>query len=280
MATICPITDEKCPYNMTLNNDICEDELTCPIVDTSFRKIKHRKRSNNRKFKFKTLIYIITFLCACCLIYLSFFTNIFNPKESSVSPTNPTPTIASTSILETTKTTEEPLVLVNNYITTNTTETISTLEEIKITENAPLAPRRINIDSISIYAEIVNVPLNKYNLIETFSSKDIVSWYENSALPGETGNCILSGNKYFNNFTAVFNDLDQLVIGDLIIFTLDNGTKITQEIFDIILIEGSILPKSILALESESPLTTIISKTGSINKDTGDFERFIIILAK
>jgi len=273
MVTICPITNEKCPYNIALNNGTCEDQLTCPIVDTSFKKIKNRKKRSNKKNIKKLFLFISIFLFIAAIAYLLFFTDLLT-FEKKLSIPSLTPPIASP------KSSTGDVVLVNNQVPLNTKPSLSTkLEEIKTTENPPIEPKRIQIDSISIYAEIRQVSLNKYNLIETFPSKDIVSWFKDSYLPGEIGNCILSGNKYYNNFTAIFNNLDEIKIGDKIIFTLDNGIKITQEVYDIKIIEGNILPKSFLEADSGFPITTIISQTGDIIKETGNYENLIVILA-
>jgi len=278
MATICPITNEKCPYNKQLINGICEDQLTCPVVDTSFRKLKKKKKVVINKKVILISFYLFLILLLGVFTYIYFFTNIIivpnNNIAVSVTPSTPIPTPTSSDSNDT-----GLVVYINNNLNTNDTYKKVSLPDIPTTNKAATCVKRIRIDSLSIYAEIINVRLNKYNLIETYPSKNIVSWYEDSALPGKLGNCILLGNKYYNNFTAVFNNLDKINIDDEIVFTLDNGKKITQKVYDITYYKGDILPEIVLDLDTSFTVSTLISRAGQYNSETGDFDSFIVVKA-
>jgi len=271
MATICPITNERCPYKKQLINGICEDQLTCPIVDTSFRKMKKKKKwFHNKKFILISF-YSLLIILLMSFTYIYFFTNIIiSPTEVILPSATPTKTPSSDTGL---------VVYINNKLDINDTYKKVSLSEITPTNEAATCVKRIRIDSLSIYADTINVRLNKYNLIDTYPSKDIISWYENSALPGELGNCILLGNKYYNNFTAVFNNLDKIKIHDEIVFTLDNGKKITQQVYDITYYQGNILPEIVLDLDTSYTISTLISRAGQYNRETGDFDSFIVVKA-
>lgn len=267
LETICPLTEERCPYQKLLIDGVCDEQLTCPVVDVSFNKMRNPRKILSKK------ILIVSYYAALILIlsaftYVFFFTDYIrssNPSEISA----PIPSGND----------NEYVVLIDNDVSLAPVEIKPVLEEIPVTSEAPVAVKQIHISSLSVSAEVIGVGLNKYNLIEAFPSKDIVSWYEKSALPGEMGNCILVGSKYFNNFTAVFHGLDQLNVNDPITIVLDNGSKITQKVYDIVYYTGNILPEKVLDLEVSYPVTTLISKAGEIDLTTGDYDSFIVVLA-
>ncbi|MCK5811795.1 MAG: class F sortase [Clostridiales bacterium] len=272
MQTICPITNERCPYQKKLVNGVCEDQLTCPIIDVSFRKMKKKSRLLSEKtilISFYSLLIILLF----AFIYVFFFTNLITlPKvNESSSTTSPSPSPSETE--------EGFLVYIDKEIDEVTPYENNSLPLVPLSNEKASKVVRIKIDSLSLFALVESVSLNQYNLIETYPDKSVVSWYEGSHLPSEKGNCILVGNKYYNSFAAVFNQLDNVAINDQIIFTLDNGTTIVQTIYDIVIYNSTILPESIFKLDGSYPITTIISKTGNINKETGEYDSFIVVLA-
>ncbi len=270
MQTVCPITNERCPYQKKLVNGVCEDQLTCPIVDVSFRQLK-KKRKPLKKKAILISFYSLLALLLVAFIYVFFFTNLItSPKVSESTPT-PVPSPIESE--------EGFVVYINEEIDETTQYENNPLPLVPVSNDEASNVVRIKIDSLSIFALVKSVSLNQYNLIETYPDKSIVSWYEGSHLPSENGNCILVGNKYFDSFAAVFNQLDQIAINDQIIFTLNNGTTVVQTIYDIIIYNSPILPEVVFKLDGSYPITTIISKTGNINKDTGDYDSFIVVLA-
>ncbi|MBN2853820.1 MAG: class F sortase [Clostridia bacterium] len=268
METICPLTGERCPYQKLLIDGVCENQLTCPVVDVSFNQLNNPRKKLSRKL---ILIFYYTMLGLLLggFIYIFFFTDYLRNNDSAekgagISESND----------------NDIVVLISNDTSQTPVESSAVLEEIPVTDQAATAISQIKIDSLSAYAEVISVGLNQYNLIETFPSRDIVSWYGESALPGENGNCILVGNKYYNNFTAVFHDLDKIKINDDIILILDNGTRITQKVYDIVYYKGNILPEKVLNLDISYSVTTLISRAGELDQITGDYDSFIVVLAR
>lgn len=276
MQTVCPITNERCPYQKKLVKGVCEDQLTCPIVDISFRQLK-KKRKPLKKKTILIPFYSLLVLLLAAFIYVLFFTNLIISPQVSESTSTAKPT--STPMASPVESEEGFVVYINEDIDVTTKYENNVLPDVPLTSAKANSVVRIKIESLSLFARVLNVSLNQYNLIETYPDRNIVSWYEGSYLPGEEGNCILVGNKYFDSFAATFHQLDQVSINDQIIFTLDNGTSVVQTIYDIIIYNSPILPEAVLKLDGSYPITTIVSKTGNLNTETGDYDSFIVVLA-
>lgn len=74
---------------------------------------------------------------------------------------------------------------------------------------------RLAIDSIGVDAPVVAEGMNEENVPEVPLNGYEVAWYDFTAQPGTPGNAVFAGHKTWSG-EAVFYDLDQLQVGDIV----------------------------------------------------------------
>ncbi|MBN2558068.1 MAG: class F sortase [Clostridia bacterium] len=278
MAVKCPVTGKECPYLQKLETDVCPREHDCDAVKNSYSEII-KKPPASKKTVALIIAAILILLASILAVYLFVFSNGFpfgwnsqgknnpgNPSANQPETSTASPTQADGAAVETTSPpTSIPI------------PSKTALPPVPVTGEAALKPVRIESDDI--LAEIREVPLDQDGKIEVISSAEIVSWYEGSYLPGETGNCIIFGFRHFGGLAGALYPLDKLRTGDIIIFTLDNGLKVVQQVYDSIIYRDGFLPAEVFALDGDEPRTVIISETGNIDPTTGRYLDFIVVFA-
>lgn len=258
MKIICPVTKKKCPYLKKLETDLCHREHECDQVKDFYAGITKKPPSKRKRILIAGLIIIIiSTVLICFLIFKDFIfkNNNAGPSDSSD---------ASGIVISTTqKPSFEPL------------PTPSPLPAIPTTDVQATAPARLTIGSVE--SEIISVPLDSNSMIKVEQSPSVLSWYQGSSIPGQSGNCIIFGYKYYNGIVGVFHSLDSLKLGDSLTFTLDNGTRVSQTVYDIRVYRGGILDSDVLSIDFEGLRSVLISETGAINPNTGQYEDLVAL---
>ncbi|MFO7610948.1 MAG: class F sortase [Clostridia bacterium] len=276
MAVKCPVTNKDCPYLQKLETDVCPREHYCDAVKSSYSEIL-KKPPASRKATALILAAILILLLSALAVYLFVFSNGFPfgwNSQAENTPGNSLPNITGSPTPVPTQV-EGVVVETTSSPTAMPLPTQSALPPVPVTDEAAVKP--VRIESEDILAEVRNASLDEEGKISVISSAEIVSWYEGSHLPGESGNCILFGFKHYGGLAGAFFPLDKLRTGDTITFTLDNGLKVVQQVYDSIIYRNGFLPAEVLALERDEPRTVIISETGDINPDTGRYLDFIVV---
>jgi len=282
MSVICPVTNKECPYLKKLDTDICPREHDCDAVRESYSGMI-QKPPIPRKFLIILFSILLAAIIGVCIVYfivldgnLSFL-GLGKKASEETPPPNPTITAAPTPIATQEPTaTPDPTINPSHTPLPVTTPVPSKLPPVPVTSEAATKPVRIELEGQ--ISEINNVPLDENQNIDVLSTALIISWYEGSYIPGETGSSIMFGYKHFDGMAGVFYNLDKARDGDVIKFTLDNGMVIEQKVTETIICRDGYLPEDLLSLENESPRTVLISETGDIDPDTGRFKDLIVII--
>ena len=127
---------------------------------------------------------------------------------------------------------------------------------------------RLRIASIGVDAPLIYLNINAQGNMDVPSDPDLVAWYDFTAKPGlGTGNAVFSGHvDYINYGPAVFWDLTDVALGDLIEVQLRDGVIVQYEVTaaaDIPLAELDMA--EVLAATTDESITLITC--------TGDFVR-------
>jgi sortase (surface protein transpeptidase) len=85
-------------------------------------------------------------------------------------------------------------------------------------------PKQIRVDSLKINAPIVELGLNADRTLEVPSVASDVGWYRNSPTPGAVGASILVGHLDSVRGRAVFYDLKNIKVGDMIEIEREDGS--------------------------------------------------------
>jgi hypothetical protein len=142
---------------------------------------------------------------------------------------------------------------------------------------APLRPVSIEIPALKSSGQVYNVSLDENGSIMTLPFADAVFWYEGSAVPGSSGNCIIAGHKHFNGTAGILFGLDYLKAGDQVIFILENGTSVKQEVYKSVIYKDGVITDDIFNLDSDYPTTALVSRTGSYNPLTRQYNDIIAV---
>ncbi len=258
MKVICPVTKKECPYLKKLETDVCPREHECDQVRDSLAKITKRPPSTRKRLLIAALIIVLAL--AALVFFLAFDNLLFKGKDAPSTD----PSDFSGIVVETTRNPSfEPL------------PTPSPLPEIPVTGEQALAPARLVIGDEEW--EILPVPLDENGMIEVAHYPDILSWYHGSAIPGQSGSCIIFGYKYYSGIAGAFRSLDSLKPGDSLTFTLDNGANVIQTVYNVRVYRDGALDDDALSVSGEDSRTVLISETGSIDPTTGQYEDLVAV---
>lgn len=284
MSVICPVTNKECPYLNKLDTDICPREHECDAVKESYSGMI-QKPPMPKKFLIILFSVLAVAILSISLVYFLILDgdlSIFKSgKNSSENTPPPGPTLT---VVPTQESTPEPIASpVPTLSSSHTPLPVITpeptaLPPVPVTSETASKPVRIEFDGL--IAEVKGVPLDENQKIDVLPTSLIISWYEGSYIPGDAGNCILFGYKHYDGMAGLFYNLDSLGIGDIVTFTLDNGTIIEQTVIEKTIYSDGFLPARILELENETPRTTIISETGDIDPQTGTYKDLIAIITE
>ena len=99
-----------------------------------------------------------------------------------------------------------------------------------VAQRAGVAPVAIQVEKAQIAADIETLDIVD-GVMQNPTGPFIVSWYQETARPGEVGNIVMAGHvDYWNVGPAVFYNLDDLVNGDRIDVTGEDGAVYTYEV--------------------------------------------------
>jgi sortase (surface protein transpeptidase) len=94
-------------------------------------------------------------------------------------------------------------------------------------------PTRVEIPAIGVDATVEQVGLTPDRAMDVPKGWMNVGWYENGFYPGEPGNSVIAGHlDTSTGGPAVFWDLNQLIPGDEITVTYENGSRLTFVMVD------------------------------------------------
>ena len=142
------------------------------------------------------------------------------------------------------------LVAQNNVSTRETSTTAEkAIEKIEIAQNTPAPtpivpvedrikttpPNHIEIPSIGISANVVNVGVTPDVAMDVPHDAREVGWYENAVKPGDTGGAIMTA--HYDTTTgkpAVFYNLRKLKPGDIIYVTMQDNKELLFQVSDLL----------------------------------------------
>jgi len=106
------------------------------------------------------------------------------------------------------------------------------LESIAITSNSPAMqeaaaePKSLSIGSINVDAIIKPVGLTSSGDMDIDDNPGELAWYKLGPKPGEKGSAVIAGHYgWKNNVPSIFNDLSDLIKGDEITVSTEDGKQ-------------------------------------------------------
>lgn len=144
-------------------------------------------------------------------------------------------------------------------------------------------PRYISIPAININnARVLSVGVNSDGNIDVPKNVNDTAWYDGSAKPGQDGAVFIDGHTSFSrSFTAIFDNLPKLNIGDTITIERGDGKKFTYKIVDkeTISRDRVDMNKALSVQGDAKQGLTLMTCTGKYNYATGGAQDRLIIYA-
>lgn len=130
-------------------------------------------------------------------------------------------------------------------------EVLVAYQEQEVISPESLTPEYLQIPSINVNAAIHPVGLTEKGAVDTPTEPELLGWFDGSVPPGELGIAIIDGHRgWRDGLDAVFDDLQNVDIGDTVIVMNHAGETIPFEVYD-----------KRIYLPNESPLEVFVTGT-------------------
>jgi hypothetical protein len=144
----------------------------------------------------------------------------------------------------------------------------------------PTDPVNIVVEKAAINADIVTMEIVN-GVMQNPPGPWVVAWYRQTATLGEQGNVVLAGHvDYWDVGPSVFFNLRDLVAGDIVSLSGENGTRYDYavewtDVFDIDALTGGKL-QEVVGL-TERPAVTLITCGGEFDYANGEYLSRIVV---
>ena len=151
------------------------------------------------------------------------------------------------------------------------------VEEAEVIESEPV---RIRIPDLALDYEIQGTGSNKSGAMEIVPVLSVVSWYRQSAIPGNEGNAILAGHNTWRGERSRLYTLDELAVGDEMDIEYADGSSRKFMLESVFVYRLKTAPADlILDLQGDARVTLITCKP-PFNTATGTSDNRIVAIFK
>lgn len=144
---------------------------------------------------------------------------------------------------------------------------------------APIA--RLLIPSIGVDAAVVVKGIDPNGVMQSPNNAWDVAWYDFSARPGFGGNAVFSGHvDYHDVGPAVFWELRNLQMGDLIQVRLADGTQYSYGVTALNSFEASTAPVADIVGPTPKEVVTLITCGGTFDRSIRQYSHRVVVRAE
>jgi LPXTG-site transpeptidase (sortase) family protein len=144
----------------------------------------------------------------------------------------------------------------------------------------PLALPRLLIPRLGVDAPTVTLGIDAKGAMQVPAEPTDVAWYNFSASPGEFGNAVMAGHVDYANYgRAVFWRLREARVGDTIQVVLPDATVLSYSVSSVASYEAESAPVAEIVGPTGGETLTLITCTGSFNRDTGEYQKRLVVRA-
>ena len=136
-------------------------------------------------------------------------------------------------------------------------------------------PERLVIPSIDVDASIEAVGKDEAGRMDTPSEVDQVGWYQYGAKAGATGNVVLSGHLDDLNGPAIFANLGQLPLGELVTLQAE-GQVATYEVVSVKQYHLDQVPLASIFAATQAKRIQLITCAGPYDENLGYRDRIVV----
>ncbi len=147
-------------------------------------------------------------------------------------------------------------------------------QQQRIDEEMENLPQYVTLTCIAmIDIDSVNIHLPVWDETSVVALRYGAGHYEDSVMPGETGNCTILAH-HMRSDGSMFNDLDEVEIGDLVKITVQGGHQIVYNVDEIKIVEASELLDYAVGGITDTKQITLVTCTYD---DSGRKLRLLVI---
>ena len=143
-----------------------------------------------------------------------------------------------------------------------------------------VAPVRLRIPSLALDYEIQGTGADQNGTMQVVPSISVISWYKQSAIPGNTGNAILAGHNTWRGERSPLYTMDDLPIGSEMAIEYEDGSIVYFMLESVFVYKLKTAPvDKILDLQGDARVTLITCKP-PFNIVTGTSDNRIVAVFK
>lgn len=154
---------------------------------------------------------------------------------------------------------------------------------VVVVENHPeeLLPAYLLIPSIEVNAAVEPVGLTDKGAVGVPTEPGILGWFDKSVAPGDYGSAIIDGHRgWRDDISAVFDHLDEVVIGDTVIVINQTGEVIPFEVYDIKTYFPDESPPEVFKPSTDTAFLNLITCNGEWDSETGTATKRLVVFTK
>jgi sortase A len=159
------------------------------------------------------------------------------------------------------------------------------VSEPTVEEPEPVAPKLsfgvpvlLRIPSIDIEAPVVTVGLTEDGAMASPEGAEDTGWYELGPRPGEQGSAVIAGHSGYRTGPAVFDDLEQVKVGDTIVVVDETGATIEFRVRETRLYSPTDRPAEVFASDEGRHLN-LITCTGAWDSSAGTHSQRLVVFS-
>ncbi len=147
---------------------------------------------------------------------------------------------------------------------------------------APSPPVKIEIPSIGVSDDFVDLHLNPDGTLEVPTDYQQVGWYADGAVPGDTNKppTIIAGHVDSYQGPAVFFDLDKVKIGDQVRVTQQDGTIAVYDVYAASQYPKTEFPASEVYKTRSASELVLITCTGAFDRTARSYDDNLVLSAR
>ena len=143
-----------------------------------------------------------------------------------------------------------------------------------------VAPVRLRIPSLNLDYEIQGTGADQAGTMQVVPSISVISWYKQSAIPGNAGNTILAGHNTWRGERSPLYTMDELPIGSEMAIEYEDGSVLYFMLESVFVYKLKTAPvDKILDLSGDARVTLITCKP-PFNLVTGTSDNRIVAVFK
>lgn len=148
-----------------------------------------------------------------------------------------------------------------------------------LTEDSYGLPARIRIPKISVDTTITHMGLTSDGAMDIPKTPDDVAWYELGPRPGDIGSAVIAGHygRWKNGQGSVFDDLNQLSVGDSLSIEDEKGTIITFVVREIRSYDPNADASDVFFSQDGRSHLNLITCEGVWNKTSKSYSKRLVI---